>query len=449
MNRCSRCHGFYKKPTGNARRIAHFQHRLRQAIIMSKLDRNAECIGEKLNVLLISHRFPWPWTRGDTLTVAKMAQYFGSRHNLDLLCGQPADPEGAEWLKPYVRDLVCTKFSVIAAMARTCAAVTETRPFQLAWCSSRALKRAAHSLNSKRKYDVVIAYYIRTAEAATQLVGPKKVVAMQLSLALQWQRAAQHTKGLFSRMLKQLEADRLTRYESEMFTQFDRCLLISKHDLTGIPGAREDRVIYNPHGVDIAQYCPNPAVAKEPGLIIFSGNMAFHPNEDAVRYFVEEIFPQILKAVPEARFMIVGKSPGSKVQSLAKHPRVEVTGTVPRIEDYLDRAEIGVDPLRIGGGLQNKVLEGMSMGIPMVVSRIANEGIGAQHGTGLFVADHPAAFAEHTIRLLRDGALRSTMSAAAREFIVREWTWDHHFQRLEMALLELSSTNGQTPAQAH
>ncbi len=392
----------------------------------------------KLKILLISYRFPWPWTRGDTLTVGKMCEYFGSRHELDLLCGQKApDPADEERVRPYVHELKTLPFSKAKAALRTGLTAFSSQPFQIGWCNSSALMHEAAKLNAARHYDVVIAYYIRTAEAAAQLEGPKKVVAMQLSLALQWQRAAKHAKGPVRRLLSGIEAARLRQYEESMFTRFDRCLIISPHDLKGLSGVQPDKVIYNPHGVDTQKYRPHPEVTKEPNTIVFSGNMGFQPNEDAVCYFVESIFPRVLATVPEAKFVIVGKDPTRKVQALGKHPRVEVTGTVPKVEDYLNRAVVGVDPLRIGGGLQNKVLEGMSMGLPMVVSTVANEGIGAPEGEGLFMVDEPNAFADRVIELLRDPALRERTSLAARSFIERYWTWEYHFQRLENELLGL------------
>lgn len=395
----------------------------------------------KLKILLISYRFPWPWTRGDTLTVGKMCEYFGARHDLDLLCGQQApDPADEERVEPYVHQLKTLPFSRLGAALRTGMSTFTSTPFQIGWCSSSALMREAAALNAERKYDVVIAYYIRTAEAAAQLVGPKKVVAMQLSLALQWQRAAKHAKGPLRRFLSGVEAARLRRYEESMFTRFDRCLIISPHDLKGLSGVQPDKVIYNPHGVDTEKYRPQPEVAKEPGMIVFSGNMGFQPNEDAVCYFVESIFPRVLASAPDARFVIVGKDPTRKVQALTKHPRVEVTGTVQKVEAYLNRAEVGVDPLRIGGGLQNKVLEGMSMGLPMVVSTVANEGIGAPEGEGLFMADEPDAFADRVVELLRDASLRERTSVAARTFIQSYWTWEYHFQRLENELIKLVSS---------
>jgi sugar transferase (PEP-CTERM/EpsH1 system associated) len=391
----------------------------------------------RLKILLVSFRFPWPLTRGDTLTVYKMAEYFGARHDLDLLCAQPADPEGEVRLRPLVRELACLKFNLWQAAARTAAAVASDLPFQVAWCSTPALSAAASAMHAAWDYDLIVPYYVRTAEAVHHLAGPRKVVAMQLSLAHQWRRAARHAPNPLVRTLKSWEAGRLARYESAMFTRFDKCLVISPHDIETVAYVDEDKLVYNPHGVDTGKFAPRPKVPKTKGSVVFSGNMAFQPNEDAVCHFVEAVWPRVLAEEPGATFTIVGKEPTAKVRALAREPRVEVTGTVPGVEDFLARAEVAVDPLRIGGGLQNKVLEGLSMGLALVVSTIANEGIGAEDGRHLLLADDPEEFALKIVRLLRDERLRQTLGCHARQFIQEQWTWEYHFERLERLFLEL------------
>ena len=122
-----------------------------------------------------------------------------------------------------------------------------------------------------------------------------------------------------------------------------------------------------------------------------------------------------------------------------------MTGFVEDMRPYLNRAEVAVDPLRIGAGLQNKLLEGMAMGLPMVVTPIANEGIGAKDGRDLLVAESPGSIADHIAGLLGDADDRRRFGTAAREFIVQNWTWEQHFFELEQGLVEVA---GGTPTTA-
>ena len=134
---------------------------------------------------------------------------------------------------------------------------------------------------------------------------------------------------------------------------------------------------------------------------------------------------------PDVTFFIVGANPHSSVRALDEDPSVTVTGEVDSIYSWLRRASVGVNPLRAGAGLQNKVLEGMACGLPLVVTPVANEGIKAVPGVHLLTAVAPSEFAEAVVRLLKSGDLRRRFGNAARDFIEENWSWDKHFDRLE------------------
>ena len=169
--------------------------------------------------------------------------------------------------------------------------------------------------------------------------------------------------------------------------------------------------------------------------------MNYDPNVDAVQYFYEDIFPSIKSRIPSVKLYIVGTDPKPAVKALARDPAVTVTGYVDDFRPYLDRAQVAVDPLRIGAGLQNKVLEGMAMGLPMVVTSKANEGIRAVDGRDVLVADCPSDFADHVVNLLRNPDRRRRLGQSARQLILDEWTWDKHFEHLEHVLIHAAGSN--------
>lgn len=399
-----------------------------------------------LRILLVSYRFPWPLTKGDTLTVFKMAEYFGSRHNVDLVCHEPEDPVDIERVRPLVRGLHTVRFSRLRGLMRLGAATFSTVPFQVAWCASGALRDRTQRLLETDAYDVAIAYYVRPAPCIENADGPRKVVAMQLALSVQEARAAEHARSPIMRFMHRLESRRLEAYERSMFQKFDRCLLISEHDKRNIRNPVDSKIYYNPHGVDTETFAPIPVDRRDSRSIVFSGNMGFLPNEDAACFFAEEIFPKIREAIPDATFKIVGKDPMRRVRALSRHPGVDVIGSVPDISEYIGRAAVAVDPLRIGAGLQNKVLEGLSMGIPMVITSVANEGIGARDGVHCYVRDDPASFAEAVIELLQDESMRQAFADESQGWIRQKWTWEYHFERLEEMLHELASVDSTVTA---
>src|SRR5690606_23613025 len=134
------------------------------------------------------------------------------------------------------------------------------------------------------------------------------------------------------------------------------------------------------NGVDLEHFRPDPDAA-EPGHLVFTGVMNYYPNVDACRFFCAEVLPLVRKRHPEARLSIVGSQPTAEVLELAREPGVTVTGFVPETNDWLRRASVAVAPLRIARGIQNKVLEAMAMGLPVVGTTSATQGVGATPGT--------------------------------------------------------------------
>jgi sugar transferase (PEP-CTERM/EpsH1 system associated) len=286
--------------------------------------------------------------------------------------------------------------------------------------------------------DLLYAHTIRMGQYIESYRAIPRVLAMQISMTLNYRRLMQHASGMLSRLLYSIEYRKLESFEAEFAARFDRVLLISEHDLNAVQQNEPlDNVFFSPHGVDFDYFSPNGDVQKEPDTLLFTGNMNYAPNIDAARYFCEEIHPLVRAEVPGARLYIAGADPVPEVEALGSRSSVEVTGRVPDLRVYMDRAQVAIDPLRVGAGLQNKVLEGMSMGLPMVISSIANEGIRAIDGRHVLIADTPENFAGHIVRLLGDPKERARIGAEARDFIIKNWSWDRHFSDLERMFVQL------------
>jgi sugar transferase (PEP-CTERM/EpsH1 system associated) len=192
------------------------------------------------------------------------------------------------------------------------------------------------------------------------------------------------------------------------------------------------------NGVDTAYFSPerpydNPLPPGGPALV-FTGQMDYWPNIDAVAFFAREALPLIRAQAAAARFVIVGSRPTPEVQALAALPGVMVTGRVPDVRPYLAHAAAAVVPLRIARGVQNKLLEAMAMGRPVIASSRALAGVGQEAGRHVLAADSAAELAQAALKLLRDGAGLG-LGPSARAFVVRRFTWTANVRRLE-AILE-------------
>jgi glycosyltransferase involved in cell wall biosynthesis len=186
-----------------------------------------------------------------------------------------------------------------------------------------------------------------------------------------------------------------------------------------LPGVRTEVV---PNGVEGAYFAPS-AVVPDPFSIVFTGAMSYVPNTDGALWFLDEVFPLILREIPEARIAIVGINPPTELLR-RNGPNVTVTGYVDDVRPYVHRASAFVVPLRMGGGTRLKVLEAMAMRKPIVSTRIGCEGIDVRDQESILMADDPAEFARAVVRVLRDEALRARLSAAGAELVRTSYDWE-------------------------
>lgn len=214
-------------------------------------------------------------------------------------------------------------------------------------------------------------------------------------------------------------------------------------------GLNSRRVVAIENGVALDYFDPaaafaplDPAVRGDGPLLVFTGQMDYRPNMEAVDSFARDVLPAVQAVHPDARFAIVGRNPAPAVQALAARPGVIVTGGVPDVRGWLAAADVVVAPLRIARGIQNKVLEAMAMARPVIASPQAAEGIDAHDGTHLIVAADPAHEAQAVIALLSDPARAQALGAAARARVEARYRWSATLARLPDLVLGTTAPSG-------
>ena len=228
-------------------------------------------------------------------------------------------------------------------------------------------------------------------------------------------------------MMYRMEFRKMLRYERAAVCKFQHVIAVSENDRSLMTQWVDgDRVTVVPTGVDLAEYRPDPA-ASDPNasapLITFVGAMDWEPNVDGVEYFCAEVWPSIKAEVPQARFRIVGRNPGRRVQKWASiEASIEVTGRVPSVVEHLRQSVVVIVPLRIGGGTRLKIYEAMAAGRAVVSTTVGAEGLDVHHGRDIMLADDAHSFAQAVIALLRDPELRRRYQTAAAETAARyDW----------------------------
>jgi len=307
---------------------------------------------------------------------------------------------------------------------------------QVEYYRSRVMRERVARLVSERGYDLVYTHLIRMAEYARRLPLPK-VMGLQVSQALNLGRMLERASDPLRKAFYGIETRKVRPYEAEAAADFDRVFLCGPADIAELEKtAPMPQAVVCPHGQDMPA-AERLAGERQAGAIVVSGVMSTYTNVDAVSWFAREVFPLVEREVPEAEFWIVGRNPQRAVRDLARPGKVVVTGEVPDVYDWLCRAAVGVAPLRIGAGMQNKLVQAMAAGLPVVATSMANEGIGATPAEHLVVSDGAEGFASAVVELLKRSDVRERLGSAAHRYVAAHWTWEAHFEKLECVLREV------------
>lgn len=403
-----------------------------------------------MNLLVLSARPPWPPTMADAMTVDRLVRFLVDRgHRVDLLCFvQDAAEDRAlrQGLGSVCREIETVTLPRLRSYASTALTLAGRLPMQVQYYRSAAMRRAVERRVAAHGYDLVYTHLIRMAEYTRRLPLPK-VMGVQISQALNLGRMVEHASDPFRKLFYRIETAKVRPYEARACADFDRVFLCGPSDIAALEHtAPVPNAVVCPHGQDVPPLEQVRAAEREPGAIVISGVMSTYTNVDAASWFAGEIFPRVEQELPEASFWIVGRNPQRAVSALARPPRVVVTGEVKDVGEWLCRAQVAVAPLRIGAGMQNKVVQAMACELPVVATSIANEGIGGTSEENLLLRDDPVSFAETVVRLLRDAPLRRRIGRAARAFAEAHWTWEAHFEKLEAVLREVVAERGRGPA---
>jgi glycosyltransferase involved in cell wall biosynthesis len=374
-------------------------------------------------LLVLTPRFPYPVIGGDRLRIDRLCKELAQHFSLTLasLCEDPAElhyePPAGIFIR--VERVYLPKWR---SRLNCVGSMFHGAPLQVAYYRSKRFAKMVDKLLPE--HDGVLCHLIRTAEYARNASMPR-FLEMTDAISMNYSRIQRGVAGdLIKRIIYGFERSKLSRYETSVSRDFDCSFLVSPVDLhyltsDDIQATTLYRVAGN--GVDCEDL---PFRFTDAGTrLCFIGNMTTMQNLDAANYFARDIFPIVLRAVPNARFKIVGRMRERERRRFSRFSCVDVTGEVRSIVDATDGASVGVCPMRVGAGVQNKVLEYMALGIPAVVSSIALEGLGARNGQELLVEDSPEQFALAVIKLIQNRSFALRIAEAGRNYVESNHSW--------------------------
>jgi polysaccharide biosynthesis protein PslH len=369
------------------------------------------------------------------------------RHAITVLAmSMGGEAQDVPSLQAYCEHVEVVPFDRIAALRSCATAVLRGDPLQAAVCHSPAFGQHLDALLAGRRFDVVHVEHLRAAHLGTRLPASVPVVFDSVDcISLLLERTIRSSHDPRQRVLAMLELRRTRAYEARLLHRFDQVAVTSSDDAGALRAlAPTAAVTIVPNGVDLEYFRPL-AGPREPATLVFSGKMSYHANATAALHFVRHIFPLIREARPAVRLRIVGSRPPRAIQELARDPAITVTGHVADLRDTLAQATIAVCPVTVKVGIQNKVLEAMAMGLPVVCSRLGAEGLAAEPGQDLLVADDAAEFARHVGRLLAEPRLRDAIGRAGRRYVETHHRWGTAAGQLE-ALYQDARASRRGPA---
>lgn len=379
-----------------------------------------------MKILFIANRFPYPPFRGDKLKIYNLALQLSAEHELSLITFAEAesDFQYIPELKKLFKNIEVIRLPKWQSYLNVALGMLGNNPLQVNYFKSRAFDKALSAILQTHRFDAIHVQHLRMAQYAMNRTELRPVLDLPDAFSLYWERRKNVKRSFLVKMLDNIESRRVLAYEKKILPAFklnlvcsaeDRNFLIEKH------GIKTIKVL--PNGVDTTKFKPLNHDYHDASTLLFTGNMDYAPNVDAVIYFTEEILPLIKKKHPNVKFVIAGQRPVDKVLALQAVEGVEVTGFIPELQEMYNSASVVVAPLRFGAGTQNKVLEAMAMGIPVVCSNIGFEGLGIADGEGAFMRTDAASFAEQVITLLDSAALRESTGQKGYSAIANNFSW--------------------------
>jgi hypothetical protein len=394
-----------------------------------------------MKVLFLSHRVPYPPNEGGKIRAFHMIRHLGKTHDVVVasLAESDGERERSAQLKDYCREVLVEVVPPARRWVQAVAALPTPMPSSVAYFYSSRLRGRIRDLCRSETFDAVFVHCAFVAQYIHD-TGPgfRWLDFVDMDSA-KWAEYSVHRRFPLS-LGYGLEAAKLRAYERKAAGWFHHCSVTTAGELDtyrqlGVPVPCS--VLAN--GVDTKYFSQGPTVRREGTVLAFLGRMDYFPNVDGICFFARDVFPLIRAACPTAELRIIGMNPTADVRALAQRPGIVVTGSVPDVRPHLHDATVTVAPLRIARGTQNKVLESMSLGIPVVATTLAAQGVQAEPNTHLLVGDDPATLSEQVLRLLRNSALREQIARAAHDHVQRAHDWGATCAQLDRLLLSQAS----------
>ena len=393
-----------------------------------------------MKILFLANRIPYPPYRGDKLKIFNLAKRLTGKHELHLITFAQSKDEfkyRAE-LEKVFNEVTLIYLPKWRSALNCLPGLLTNKPFQVLYFQSSELQNKLNDILARHQFDAVHVQHLRMSPYLANRNDIPRILDLPDAFSLYWERRRTVPRGLLTKMFENMEQRRVFKYEG-ILKKYNLSLACSQEDIEYLENQHHSHNLrLLPNGVDLKTFFPRDHNYTHHNTILFTGNMDYAPNIDSVIYFANEIFPLIKSQLPEVEFIIAGQRPVKKVLDLA-NDSIKVTGFVKDLAAMYNTASVVVAPLRFGAGTQNKVLEAMAMGVPVVCSNIGFKGLGIKSGEGAIMQISPKDFAGSVIELLRSQQLRENVGKKGIEIVKQHFDWDAIASLLEAYFFEITN----------
>lgn len=374
-----------------------------------------------MKICILAPRFPFPENGGDVLRINNIARYLRFQgHSLCLISFGAED--GYEKLDKELYSSCCiVRRSKILSLFNSCISLLSGKPIQIGYYySNRFLKQFKNFIKSESP-DLYISHLLRMEPYLKKCgLESKSIIEMTDALSKTYSLSANSKGFSLKKLVYAIEKKRIAKFEQYVVSKYKKVVLVSESD-KNLLGNQQSLSVYT-NGVSCL---PQITADYNPMKISFVGNMRTLQNQDAVLYFVNDIFPIIKERFPNAFFEIIGAQPSPQIQALHDGKNIFVTGFVESVEEELKDSCVTIAPVRIAAGIQNKVLVAMACGIPVVLTPLISKAIPElKDGENCFIQEDTRAIASALIKILDDSGLRNKLAVSGYEMVKNHYSWN-------------------------
>ncbi|HSW08969.1 TIGR03087 family PEP-CTERM/XrtA system glycosyltransferase [Aquabacterium sp.] len=390
-----------------------------------------------MNILYLCHRFPFPPKRGGKIRPFNMIRHLTARGHAVTVCSlvrSAAEADEGRGIAPHCAHFEMGAVSEPMQWARMIVRLPLVTPSSMGYFYSPDLARRVRSLLRQQHWDLIFVHCSSVAQYVAHVTDIPKILDFGDMDSQKWLEYADRKPFPLS-LGYRLEGTKMLWAEKRLARRFDLCTATTRAEWQTLEdygtGAATD---WFPNGVDADYFSPVDA-PYDAETISFIGRMDYYPNQECMSRFCAQVWPMLKASRPQMKLLIVGADPSPEMRALGQIPGVTVTGSVPDVRPHVRSSALMVAPLAIARGTQNKILEAMAMGVPVVTSRVAAGGVDAEAPSHLLVADSAAEITQAILRIVENPAERQRLAAAGRERMLSHHAWPRSMQRLD-AIIE-------------